>query len=44
MFTKIESVRAALEIESYNLRQMGLDTVFKRFTQYQLQDVRQNPL
>lgn len=40
MFTKLESIRSTLEIESYNIRQLGLDHVFRKFTQSQLQDLR----
>lgn len=40
MFAKMESVREALDIESYVLKQLGLDHVFRTFTQSQLQDPR----
>lgn len=40
IFTKLESNRDALDIESYNIRQLGLDHVFRKFVQSQLQDAR----
>lgn len=42
MFAKMESVREQLDIESYILKQLGLDHVFRTFTQSQLQDHRLN--
>lgn len=40
MFAKLESIRIPLSIESYNLRHLGLDHVFQKFTQSQLRDLR----
>lgn len=40
IFTKLEVNRDSLDIESYNLRQLGLEHVFRKFTQSQVQDAR----